>query len=330
VPKPVYVYKDVSQAYQRKSLPGLRVLSFFCYSLPLSLYIVKLLGAALQKVRLVRGSSVKNKFYIAAILYIAMSMRFPLGTVATQPQSAQGDGIFTPRISPVAAIDKTNRPMTVELPHPEPSFAALMVQGKPTGDSYIINFSTGSAGGACVYSGTGRYLIESTGTLTFQILADCGKLRRAYSYMICSLDESLRCSEPPWWYFKDRTFVVTTQGVAVNGSTVYPWKDTSLAPEQLQAMAANIKSMKDRFRNDPHVVHSRLISCRSFHPSTRSYEIHEIATTCLVKSLCDGIPKVDSLHDGDRIDWNSPVGSYVKQENKISDVSTWVCWIRTQ
>jgi hypothetical protein len=273
---------------------------------------------------------VNNTSSITAILGVVISVGFPWITVSAPSQPTQGDGIFTPRISPVAAIDKTGRPMTIEVPQPEPSFAALMVAGKPTGDSYIINFPTGSAGGACIYSGTGRYLIESTGTLTFQILADCGKLRRAYNYMICSLDESLRCSEAPWWYFKDRTFAATTRGVVINGSTVRPWKDASEAPEQLQAMAAKIKLMRDRFRNDPHVVHFRLISCRDFHPSTRSYQIHEIPTTCAVKSLCDGIPNVDSLRDGELIDWNSPVGSYVKKANKISDVSSWACWIRTQ
>jgi hypothetical protein len=148
--------------------------------------------------------------------------------------------------------------------------------------------------------------------------------------MICRLNEDLRCGEGPWWYFKDRTFAVTNQGVVINGSTVHPWKNASEAPQQLQAMAAKIKSMNDRFRNDPHVVHSRRISCRHFHPSTRSYEIHELATTCLVKSLCNDIPNVDSLRDGEAIDWNSPVGNYVKQQNKISDVSDWVCWLRTQ
>jgi hypothetical protein len=278
----------------------------------------------------VKGRCVKGAFYAAAILCIAIHMPSPLSTASAQSQPAQGDGIFTPRISPVAGIDKTGRPITIEATQPEPSFAALMVAGKPTGDSYVINFPTGSAGGACLYSGTGRYLIESTGTLTFQILADCGKLRRAYSYMICPLNEDLRCSEAAWWHFKDRTFAVTSLGVLVNDSTVHPWKDPSEAPQQLQGMATRIRSMRDRFRTDPNVVHSRFISCRNFHPSTKSYEIHELPTTCLVKSVCDGVPNVDSLRDGDVVDWNSAIGNYVKQKNKISDVSSWVCWIRTQ
>jgi hypothetical protein len=62
-----------------------------------------------------------------------------------------------------------------------------MIAGNPTGDSYVIHFPTGDAGGPCIYSGTGRYLISSGGTLTFQILGDCGKLRRGYSYMISAI-----------------------------------------------------------------------------------------------------------------------------------------------
>jgi hypothetical protein len=273
----------------------------------------------------------RNVFYPAAILCVAISMGFSLPAEPAQSQTSRGDGIFTPVISPVAAIDKTGRPMTVEVTQPEPSFASSMIAGKLTGDSYVIHFPTGDAGGACIYSGTGRYFIESTGSLTFQMLADCGKLRRGYSYMICMLDASLRCTEAPWWYFKDRTYAITNQGVVINGSTVRPWRDAAEAPQQLQAMAAKIKAMRDRFasRTDPHVVHTRFISCRDYHPETKSYGIHEFATTCLVKSLCN-IPNVDSLRDGERIDWNSPVGSYVKQQNKASDLSNWVCWMRTQ
>jgi hypothetical protein len=272
----------------------------------------------------------KNAFQIAALLCMLAFIAAPLAMASQDSHPTRGDGIFTPTIAPVASIDKTGRPMTVEVTQPEPSFSDVMVAGKPTGDSYVINFPTGSAGGACIYTGTGRYLIESTGTLTFQILAECGNLKRGYSYMICRLDQDLRCSEAPWWYFKDRTFAVTNQGVVINGSTVYPWKDASQAAQQLQAVAARIKSTTDRSRNDPRVVHSRRISCRTFHPSTRSYEIYELAATCTVKGLCNGIPSLDSLRDGDPIDWNSPVGSYVKQQNKISDLSNSVCWIRTQ
>jgi hypothetical protein len=274
--------------------------------------------------------TLKSTFHIAALLWLAAFIGATIATAAHDSQPAHGDGIFTPTIAPVASIDKTGRPMTVEVTQPEPSFSDVMVAGKPTGDSYVINFPNSSAGGACMYTGTGRYLIESSGVLTFQILAECGKLKRGYSYMICRLDEELRCSEAPWWFFKDRTFVVTNQGVVINGSTVRAWKDASEAPQQLQAIAAKIKLANDRSRNDFHVLHSRRISCRTFHPSTKSYDIHDFATTCAVKSLCNGVPNIDSLRDGDPIDWNSPVGSYIKQQNKISDISSSVCWIRTQ
>jgi hypothetical protein len=275
---------------------------------------------------------VKSAFHIAALLWLVAFIGGPVAMASRGSQPTRADGIFTPTITPVASIDKTGRPMTVEVRQSEPRLARSMIAGNPTGDSYVINFPTGDAGGACIYSGTGRYLINSNGTLTFQILADCGKLRRGYNYMVCNLDASLRCKEAPWWYFRDRTYVITSEGVAVNGSTVYPWQDASEAPQQLQKTADRIKAMNDRFRalTDPHVLHARFICCRDFHPETKSYAIHEFATTCLLKSLCNGMPNVDSLRDGDPIDWNSSAGSYVKQQSKISDLSNWVCWMRTQ
>jgi len=273
---------------------------------------------------------VQKTLCLAVILAIAIVMGFSTSKISAESKPPRGDGIFTPVISPVATIDKTGRPITIEATQPEPSFSDIMVAGKPTGDSYTISFPTGSAGGACVYTGTGRYLIESNGTLTFQMLAGCRKLKQGYSYMICRLNEKLLCSEAPWWFFKGRTFAATDQGVVINGSLVHPWRDSSEAPQQLRAMVGKIAAMNDRFRNDSRVVHSRLISCRNFHPATRSYEIHEIPTTCVIQSLCSGIPSTDSLQDGEVIDWNSSVGNYVKQQNKISDVSTWSCWVRTQ
>lgn len=270
----------------------------------------------------------RNALATTVILLITILAEFSLPSSTAQLRSHGGDGIFTPIISPVA-IDKTGRPFTVEAIQPEPGFSGMMVAGKPTGDSYIINFPNSTAGGPCVYTGTGRYFIESTGTLTFQILANCGQLKRGYSYMICQLTSDLRCSEGPWWYFKDRKFSVTNQGVVINGTTTIPWKDAE-APQQLQAMSARIKAFNDRYRTASNVLHTRFISCRNFHSETRSYEIHELNTMCAIQSLCDGIPNTDSLHDGDVIDWSSPVGSYVKRQNKISDVSTWVCWMRTQ
>ena len=274
----------------------------------------------------------KSVIHIAALLCLVASVHAPIATAFQNSQPARGDGIFTPTITPIASIDKTGRPMTVEVRQPEPRFAQSMIAGNPAGDRYVIHFPTGDAGGPCIYSGTGRYLINSGGTLTFQILADCGKLRRGYNYMVCNLDPNLRCNEAPWWNFRDRTYVVTNEGVAVNGSAVYPWQDASQAPQQLQQTADRIKAMYDRFRNpnDPHLMHGRSISCREFHPETKSYHIYEFPMSCLIKSLCSAIPNVDSLRDGDPIDWNSPAGGYVKQQSKTSDLSNWMCWMQTQ
>ena len=273
----------------------------------------------------------KSAFHIAAFLWLVAFLGAPIPTAAQDSQRSHADGIFTPTITPVA-IDKTGRPITVEERQPEPRLAQSMIAGNPTGDSYVIHFPTGDAGGPCTYTGTARYLINNNGTLTFQILADCGKLRRGYSYMVCNLDATLRCKEAPWWYFRDRTYVITNEGVAVNGSTPYPWQDASEAPQQLQKTSDNIKALNDRFKQltGAHVVHSRVISCRAFRPETKSYGIYEFSTICLIKSLCNGMPDVDSLRDGDPIDWNSPAGSYVKQQSKTSDVSNWTCWMRTQ
>lgn len=274
----------------------------------------------------------QTAFRIAALLYLFACLDLPIATAFQNPQTARGDGIFTPTIAPVASIDKTNRPITIEISQPEPRFAQSTTSGNPTGDSYIIHFPTGDAGGPCIYSGKARYLINSGGTLTFEILADCGNLRRGYNYMICNLNPSLRCREAPWWLFRDRAYAITNEGVAVNGSTLYPWRDPSEAPRQLQKIAAGIQAMHDRFSNpnDPHVVHGRYISCRDFHPETTSYAVYEFSTSCLIKSLCNAMPNVDALRDGDPIDWNSPAGTYVKQQSRTSDFSNWVCWMRTQ
>ncbi|HMD41083.1 MAG TPA: hypothetical protein VKH15_17485 [Candidatus Acidoferrum sp.] len=243
-----------------------------------------------------------------------------------------GDGIFTAKISPVAAIDKTGHPMTVEVPQPEPSFAGIVAAGKPAGDSYVIHFPppAGDVGGACVYTGNARYLIESNGVLTFQVIADCGKLKRGYSYMICMLNEDLRCSEAPWWYFRGRTYAITNEGLAVSNQAPYAWKDATDARQNLQKIAANIKQWRDRTANSANLQHSRMISCRDFHPEARTYETRVLSTTCAIKSACNSIPNVDSLRDGDPIGWNTPVGSYIKQQLKISDASDWACWLRTQ
>ena len=274
----------------------------------------------------------KRSFHIAALLSLATFLGVPRTTAAQNPPPSRPDGIFTPTISIVTSIDKTGRPMTVESRQLEPRLTPSIVVGNPTGDSYVIHFSQGDAGGPCIYSGNARYLIEGDGTLTFQILADCGKLRRGYNYMICRLDPSLRCTEAPWWNFRDRTYVITKQGVAVNNSAPVPWQDATAAPQLLQNMSEKIKALNDRVSQltSSNTVHGRAIFCREFHPESRSYHIWEFSTTCLIKSACDGMPNLDSLRDGDLVDLNSSAGAFVKQQSKASDFSNWLCWVRTQ
>jgi hypothetical protein len=274
----------------------------------------------------------KRSFHIAALLSLATFLGVPRTTAAQNPPPSRPDGIFTPTVSIVTAIDKTGRPMTVESRQLEPRLTPSIVVGNPTGDSYVIHFSQGDAGGPCIYSGNARYLIEGDGTLTFQILADCGKLRRGYNYMICRLDPSLRCTEAPWWNFRDRTYVITKQGVAVNNSAPVPWQDATAAPQLLQNMSEKIKALNDRVSQltSSNTVHGRAIFCREFHPESKSYHIWEFSTTCLIKSACDGMPNLDSLRDGDLVDLNSSAGAFVKQQSKASDFSNWLCWVRTQ
>jgi len=274
----------------------------------------------------------KSAVHIATLLLLVAFIGVPRTTAAQASPPSRPDGIFTPTISIVTSIDKTGRPMTVESRQLEPRLTQSIVAGNPTGDSYIIHFSQGDAGGPCIYSGNARYLIEGNGTLTFQILADCGKLRRGYNYMICRLDPSLRCTEAPWWNFRDRTYVITKEGVAVNNSALIPWQGASEAPQLLQQMSEKIKAMNERVSQltSFNTVHGRAISCREFHPETKSYHIWEFPTTCLIKSACDGMPNLDSMRDGDRVDLNSSAGTFVKLQSKASDFSNWLCWIRTQ
>jgi len=222
--------------------------------------------------------------------------------------------------------------MTVESRQLEPRLMRSIVAGDPAGDSYIIHFPQGDAGGSCIYRGTARYLIEGGGELTFQILADCGKLRRGYNFMICRLDPSFRCTEAPWWNFRDRTYIITKEGVAVNGSAPVPWQNPGEAPQLLQQMSEKIKALNQRISQltSTNVVHGRAISCREFHPETKSYHVWEFSTTCLIKSACDGMPNLDSFRDGDPLDWNSTAGTFIKQQSKVSDFSNWLCWVRTQ
>jgi hypothetical protein len=276
--------------------------------------------------------NLKRAFHIAALLLLIAVSGTGFSVAAQSSPASHPDGIFTPTISPVTSIDKTGHPTTVEVSKSEPRLAQSMIARTPSGDSYVIHFPQGDAGGPCIYSGTARYLINGGGTLTYQILADCDKLRRGYSYMICNLDASLRCKEAPWWYFRDRTYIITKEGIAVNGSAVVPWQDATEAPQLLQQMSEKIKALNERYRQltASNTVSGRSISCREYHPETKSYHIWEFPTTCLIKSACDGMPNLDSMRDGDPIDWNSSAGTFVKQQSKATDFSNWVCWIRTQ
>jgi hypothetical protein len=276
--------------------------------------------------------NLKRAFHIAALLLLIAVSGTGFSVAAQSSPASHPDGIFTPTISPVTSIDKTGHPTTVEVSKSEPRLAQSMIVRTPSGDSYVIHFPQGDAGGPCIYSGTARYLINGGGTLTYQILADCDKLRRGYSYMICNLDASLRCKEAPWWYFRDRTYIITKEGIAVNGSAVVPWQDATEAPQLLQQMSEKIKALNERYRQltASNTVSGRSISCREYHPETKSYHIWEFPTTCLIKSACDGMPNLDSMRDGDPIDWNSSAGTFVKQQSKATDFSNWVCWIRTQ
>jgi hypothetical protein len=274
----------------------------------------------------------KRTLRIAVLLYLVAFSGARFSVAAQNSPSSRPDGIFTPTISIVTSIDKTGRPMTVESRQLEPRLTQSIVAGNLTGDSYVIHFPQGDAGGPCIYSGNARYLIEGNGGLTFQILADCGKLRRGYNYMICRLDPSFRCTEAPWWYFRDRTYVISKEGVAVNGSAVVPWQDASEAPRLLQNMSEKIQALNQRYSQltATNTVHGRAISCREYHPETKSYHVWEFPTTCLIKSACDGMPNLNAMRDGDPIDWNSPAGTFVKKQSKATDFSNWLCWIRTQ
>jgi hypothetical protein len=189
---------------------------------------------------------------------------------------------------------------------------------EPTGDSFTIRFPAGDLGGACFYGDSVRYMIDFGGELTYQMLADCGMLRRAYSYHICRLNESLRCSEAPWWFFKDSKFSITNEGLVVDGSPVYRWKDRE-ASQQLQSVVSKIKLQRAQVVSHSGSQGARVISCRSYRPSASAYDVHEFG----------GVAGIASLRDGDPIDWNSPVGNYLKQQNSI-DVSNWACWVRAQ
>ncbi len=174
----------------------------------------------------------RSALHLAAMSWVAMSagIAWVAHAPSSQPKPRAGDGIFTPVIRPVTTIDKTGRPITVDASAPEPAFAGTMVAGTATGDSYIIHFPTGDVGGPCVYTGQARYVIGSSGDLSFQMVAKCGQLMRGYGYMICRLDETLHCAEAPWWNFRgahicgDRSWCSRgrIEGVRVAGSVAHP------------------------------------------------------------------------------------------------------------
>jgi hypothetical protein len=240
-----------------------------------------------------------------------------------------GDGLVKPTITPVTLIDKRRYPITAEVTQPEPQFSALMAAGTPTGDSYLLHFNTGDLGGPCINTGKARYLIDSTGTLTFEILAECANLKRGYDYSICKLSETLRCAEAPSWYFTGRTYSVTKEGLRVNGTALHAWKDPGAASQRLQAATARIKLSRVSLFFGPGVVHGRRIACRSFDPATHGTTLHVFETTCLVQSVCDGMPDLTGLADGDVLNLNSSVGRFIKQRSQGSDPSGWACWLET-
>jgi hypothetical protein len=289
-------------------------------------------GSANQRIPARESTNLKTAFHTSIFLFLIALIGAPRSTAAQTSPPSRPDGIFTPTISIVTSIDKTGRPMTVESRQLEPRLTQSIAAGNPTGDSYIIHFPQGDAGGPCLYTGNARYLIEGNGTLTFQILADCGKLRRGYNYMICRLDPSLRCTEAPWWNFRDRTYVIAKEGVSVNGSAPVPWQDANEAPQLLQQMSQKIKALNDRVAQltATNTVHGRAISCREYHPETKSYHVWEFPTTCLIETACNGMPNLDSMRDGDPVDLNSSAGTFVKQQSKASDFSNWLCWVRMQ
>jgi len=270
---------------------------------------------------------VKRGVILTAIIAIALFTEFGALPGFAQSLPTPGDGTFKPRITQVAPIDKRGYPITAEVTQPEPQFSSLMIAGKPTGDTFIIKFPSGDFGGPCINSGKARYLIDSNGTLTFEVLADCGNLRRGYDYSICRLGESLHCAEAPSWYFTGRTYTIRNDGLLVNGTALHAWKDPADAPQLLQAMTNRIKTNKERFTNIQVGSHPKRISCRSFDSVKRLTTLHVIETSCLVKSVCSGMPNLEGMAEGDLIDMNSTAGGFVKRQTNDPGVSKWICWV---
>ena len=299
-------------------------------------------------VRRFTGSITRSIAAIPAALVVLAGTSAPLVAAPTAPATLDapswvadggahslpnpGDGIFAPRIAVVAPTDKTGRPFTVEVVQPEPGFAALMSAGKPTLSRYVIKFPSGDAGGDCTYTGRGRYFIESTNVLTFQIMTACGTLMRGYNFMICMLNQDLRCAEAPWWYFSGRTYAISSQGISINGGSAIAWLEADDARAKLDKVVERIKAMRNRTTGAGATAapEKRSVTCRYYHPETRSYELHIVQLSCAIRSLCAGMPDAAALRDGELIDWNSPLGSYVRKENKVTDSANWACWVRVQ
>ena len=87
-------------------------------------------------------------------------------TDATQPgvhhsSLGKGDRIFTGKTQQAALHDTTGA-FSIEAPHPEPRFSAVMAANKPAG-SYVIKFPNVDAGGPCSQTGLGRYEVTARG-----------------------------------------------------------------------------------------------------------------------------------------------------------------------
>jgi len=246
-------------------------------------------------------------------------------TPGVHPGAHQGDEIFTPHNVPVAKTDRSDRLWTVEIDLPEPRFAGTVASGAPTGSRYELHFPNRVAGGECKFTGKGRYVV-SNAQLDFQVMSECADLHNAYQFHVCRLGADLRCKEAPWWYFRGRQYLVTEDGVTVEG-TKYSWVDQDKAPGKLRQQLL-------RAVGPPHAsgqsIRGRSIHCRAYHPQSRSYDLHNFATQCLIQSLCSAMPDVSGLRDGEEINLQSSVGDFIRKQAKTGDTADWSCWMITQ
>jgi hypothetical protein len=240
-----------------------------------------------------------------------------------------GDGVVTPdRVEQVLPLPDEEYVdfVTVESTQAEPQFAVLMVPGTPMDDSFLRRSPTEDVGPPCINTGKARYLVNKFNRLSFEILANCGKLTRGYSYVICRLSGDLRCAEAPYWYFTGRTYLLTNEGLKVDGTAPHPWKDPIETQIRLQAMAARINQNKNR-SSQPHASHDRWLYCRMLDPPNLTNVFSCSGRENL--EMCKDLPSLDGIRDGDVIDMNSPIGRWVTQHSKDSDTSQSACWIET-